>query len=351
MKRLLSLIAFASIVGFSSCKQAPSNEAASKDYFKPHTTGLQNGNIQMIPVETPKGKFSVWTKRIGNNPKMKILLLNGGPGATHEYFECFENFLPAEGIEIIYYDQLGCGNSQDPKDSSLFDLARYVDEVEQVRKALNLNKDNFYLLGHSWGGILAMEYALKYQDNLKGVIISNMMSDAVEYGKYADEVLAKQMDPAILNEVRALEAKKDYGNPRYMELLQNHFYTQHVLRLPLAEWPEPVNRSFAKMNQGLYVTMQGPSEFGIAGKLATWSVKKQLNQIKVPALVVGAAHDTMDPNHMKWMAETLPNGTYLFCPNGSHMSMYDDQETYFKGLIHFMKGVNNGETKNIVPKA
>jgi len=305
----------------------------------------------MIPVETPKGKFSVWTKRIGNNPKMKILLLNGGPGATHEYFECFENFLPAEGIEIIYYDQLGCGNSQDPKDSSLFDLARYVDEVEQVRKALNLNKENFYLLGHSWGGILAMEYALKYQDNLKGVIISNMMSDAVEYGKYADEVLAKQMDPAILNEVRALEAKKDYANPRYMELLQNHFYTQHVLRLPLAEWPEPVNRSFAKMNQGLYVTMQGPSEFGIAGKLATWSVKKQLNQIKVPALVVGAAHDTMDPNHMKWMAETLPNGTYLFCPNGSHMSMYDDQETYFKGLIHFMKGVNNGETKNIVPKA
>lgn len=305
----------------------------------------------MIPVETPKGKFSVWTKRIGNNPKMKILLLNGGPGATHEYFECFENFLPAEGIEIIYYDQLGCGNSQDPKDSSLFDLARYVDEVEQVRKALNLNKENFYLLGHSWGGILAMEYALKYQDNLKGVIISNMMSDAVEYGKYADEVLAKKMDPAILSEVRALEAKKDYSNPRYMELLQNHFYTQHVLRLPLAEWPEPVNRSFAKMNQGLYVTMQGPSEFGIAGKLATWSVKNQLNQIKVPTLVVGAAHDTMDPNHMKWMAETLPNGTYLFCPNGSHMSMYDDQESYFKGLIHFMKGVNNGETKNIVPKA
>ena len=351
MKRLFSFIALAAMVGFISCKQNPSAESSDKDYFQPHAPGLQNGNIQMIPVETPKGKFSVWTKRIGNNPKMKILLLNGGPGATHEYFECFENFLPAEGIEIIYYDQLGCGNSQDPKDSSLFDLARYVDEVEQVRKALNLNKENFYLLGHSWGGILAMEYALKYQDNLKGVIISNMMSDAVEYGKYADEVLAKQMDPAILNEVRALEAKKDYANPRYMELLQNHFYTQHVLRLPLAEWPEPVNRSFAKMNQGLYVTMQGPSEFGIAGKLATWSVKNQLNQIKVPALVVGAAHDTMDPNHMKWMAETLPNGTYLFCPNGSHMSMYDDQETYFKGLIHFMKGVNNGETKNIVPKA
>ncbi len=351
MKQLFTLSAFAVMAFLSSCKPNNATETANNDYFKPHATGIQNGNIQMIPIETPKGKFSVWTKRIGNNPTMKILLLNGGPGATHEYFECFENFLPAEGIEIIYYDQLGCGNSQDPKDSSLFDLARYVDEVEQVRKALNLNKENFYLLGHSWGGILAMEYALKYQDNLKGVIISNMMSDAVEYGKYADEVLAKQMDPAVLDTVRALEAKKDYGNPKYMDLLYNHFYTQHILRLPLSDWPEPVNRSFAKMNQGLYVTMQGPSEFGIAGKLTTWSVKNQLNKIKVPALVVGAAHDTMDPNHMKAMAEAVQNGTYLFCPNGSHMSMYDDQETYFKGLIHFMKGVNNGETKNIVPKS
>lgn len=351
MKRIISLCIFAAIGITIGCKPNEAGNTVSKTYFEPHATGLQNGNIQMIPIETPKGKFSVWTKRIGNNPKMKILLLNGGPGATHEYFECFENFLPAEEIEIIYYDQLGCGNSQDPKDSSLFDLTRYVDEVEQVRKALNLNKDNFYLLGHSWGGILAMEYALKYQDNLKAVIISNMMSDAVEYGKYAEDVLAKQMDRNVLDTVRALEAKKDFSNPKYMDLLYKHFYTQHILRLPLADWPEPVNRSFAKMNQSLYVTMQGPSEFGIAGKLTTWSVKNQLNKIKVPALVIGAAHDTMDPNHMKAMAEAVQNGTYLLCPNGSHMSMYDDQEIYFKGLIHFMKGVNKGETKNIVPKS
>jgi proline iminopeptidase len=233
----------------------------NKEYFKTTSKSVQNGGIQMIPITTKSGTFNVWTKRIGNNPTMKLLLLNGGPGATHEYFECFENFMPAAGIEIIYYDQLGCGNSQDPKDTSLFDLARYVDEVEQVRKALNLNKENFYLLGHSWGGILAMEYALKYQQNLKGVIISNMMSDAIEYGKYADEVLAKKMDPKILDTIRGLEAKKDFGNPKYMDLLYNHFYTKHILRMPLSDWPEPVNRSFAKMNQGLYVTMQGPSEF------------------------------------------------------------------------------------------
>jgi len=349
MKKLQTLIVFLCFTAIFGCKTTNNEPTANNDYFKPTTKGVQNGGVQMIPITTASGTFNVWTKRIGNNPSMKLLLLNGGPGATHEYFECFENFMPAEGIEIIYYDQLGCGNSQDPKDTSLFDLTRYVDEVEQVRKALNLNQENFYLLGHSWGGILAMEYALKYQQNLKGVIISNMMSDAIEYGKYADDVLAKQMDPKILDTIRGLEAKKDFTNPKYMDLLYNHFYTKHILRMPLSEWPEPVNRSFAKMNQALYVTMQGPSEFGISGKLTTWSVKNQLKQISVPALVVGAEHDTMDPAHMKWMAGAVENGTYLYCANGGHMSMYDDQETYFKGLIHFMKGVNKGEKKNIVP--
>jgi len=349
MKKLQTLIVFLCFTAIFGCKTTNNEPTANNDYFKPTTKGVQNGGVQMIPITTASGTFNVWTKRIGNNPSMKLLLLNGGPGATHEYFECFENFMPAEGIEIIYYDQLGCGNSQDPKDTSLFDLTRYVDEVEQVRKALNLNQENFYLLGHSWGGILAMEYALKYQQNLKGVIISNMMSDAIEYGKYADDVLAKQMDPKILDTIRGLEAKKDFTNPKYMDLLYNHFYTKHILRMPLSDWPEPVNRSFAKMNQALYVTMQGPSEFGISGKLTTWSVKNQLKQISVPALVVGAEHDTMDPAHMKWMAGAVENGTYLYCANGGHMSMYDDQETYFKGLIHFMKGVNKGEKKNIVP--
>jgi proline iminopeptidase len=307
-----------------------------KSFLSDNATGVKTGGIQMIPITTPKGTFNVWTKRIGNNPQIKLLLLNGGPGATHEYFECMESFLPAEGIEIIYYDQLGCGNSQDPKDTSMWDLPRYVEEVEQVRKALNLTNENFYLLGHSWGGILAMEYALKYQQNLKGLIISNMMASAPEYGKYADEVLAKQMDPKVLETIRSIEAAKDFANPKYMELLYPNFYMEHILRMPVESWPEPVNRSFAKMNQSLYVTMQGPSEFGISGKLEQWDVKASLKNITVPTLVVGAKHDTMDPTHMEWMSKEVKNGSYLFCPNGSHMSMYDDQEVFMKGLISYL---------------
>ncbi|MEO5985215.1 MAG: proline iminopeptidase-family hydrolase [Ferruginibacter sp.] len=342
---LLSIIFFFGFNTQSKTGVIEDNNKTSVFYNLPDS-GIQDGGVTMIPVTTPKGTFKVWTKRMGNNPKMKLLLLNGGPGATHEYFECMENFLPAEGIEIIYYDQLGCGNSDDPKDTSMWDLARYVEEVEQVRVALNLDKENFYLLGHSWGGILAMDYALKYQQHLKGLIISNMMSDAVAYGKYAADVLAPQMDPKVLDTLRRLEAAKDFANPKYFELLLPHFYTSHILRLPIDKWPEPVNRSFAKMNQSLYVTMQGPSEFGISGKLEKWDRSKQLKTITVPTLVIGAKHDTMDPEHMKWMSTQFQNGSYLFCPDGSHMSLYDDQQVYMTGLIKFIKDVNEPGKKN-----
>src|SRR5262249_43774913 len=126
-----------------------------------------SGGVRMIPIRTPRGEFRVWTKRIGNSPRMKVLLLHGGPAAPHEDFEGFGSYLPAAGIEYYYYDQLGSAYSDQPHDASLWDLPRFVEEVEQVRQALGLDRDNFYLLGHSWGGILAMEYALKYQTQLK----------------------------------------------------------------------------------------------------------------------------------------------------------------------------------------
>ena len=340
MKKLLFLLL---VAGFISCNNenktasAPAAGADSSLYKE-----VQTGGIQVIPIQTPKGTFKVWTKRMGSNPKIKLLLLNGGPGATHEYFECFESFMLPEGFEIIYYDQLGCGLSDNPKDTSMWDLSRFVEEVEQIRTALNLTKDNFYLLGHSWGGILAMQYALKYQDNLKGLIISNMMSSCPLYGKYAQEVLAPQFDPKILDTIRQIEAKGDFGNPKYMELLMPHFYNKHICRLPMDQWPEPMTRSFGKMNQSLYVTMQGPSEFGVGGNLINWDVSKELPKIKTPTLTIGGTHDTMDPEHMKWMSTQVQKGRFLLCPNGSHMSMYDDQKNYFPGLIQFIKDVDSG---------
>ena len=305
-----------------------------------------SGGVKMIPIQTSVGEFKVWTKRVGNNPTMKVLLLHGGPGATHEVFEVFDSYFPNAEIEYYYYDQLESAYSDQPNDSSLWSVDRYVNEVEQVRKALGLNSDNFYLLGSSWGGILCMEYALKYQSNLKGLIVSNMMASIPDYVTYANEVLGPQLDPDVLTEIKALEAAGDFENPRYSELIYTNYYPEHVLRMPLEEWPDPVNRAFAHINLDLYVTMQGPSEFGVVGdaKLKNWDIKAKLSNISIPTLTIGGAYDTMDPKHMEWIASEVQNGQYLHCPNGSHLAMYDDAENYFKGLIEFIKSVDQKTT-------
>lgn len=317
--------------------------ATSNAYFDNTGRGdVLAGGARMIPIHTPSGDFKVWTKRVGNNPKLKVLLLHGGPGATHEYFEAFDSFFPAAGIEYYYYDQLGSAYSDQPGDMApLLTTNRFVDEVEQVRVALHLDKDNFCLLGHSWGGILAIEYALKYQQHLKCLVISNMMSSIPAYNKYAHEVLMPKMDQKALKDILALEAAKKYDDPHYEELLLP-FYEQHILRMPAAQWPDPVNRAFARLNKAVYVPMQGPSEMGASGILVDWDRTNDLKDISVPTLVIGAAHDTMDPNFMEKMSTLLPHGQYLLAPKGSHMAMYDDQQVYMDGLIRFLKSLDHG---------
>ncbi|MGZ5475617.1 MAG: proline iminopeptidase-family hydrolase [Thermoanaerobaculia bacterium] len=299
-----------------------------------------SGGVRMIPIQTPKGTFRVWTKRVGNNPRMKVLLLHGGPGATHEYFEAFDSYLPAAGIEYYYYDQLGSYYSDQPNEPDLWEIPRFVEEVEQVRQALALDRSNFYLLGHSWGGVLAIEYALKYGQNLKGLIISDMMSSIPKYNEYAQKVLMPAMDQTALAEIKRLEETGQTENPRYMELLMPHHYEKHLLRMPAAQWPEPVNRMFKHLNPAIYVPMQGPSELGASGKLLHWDRSADLGKITAPALVIGARYDTMDPEHMKWMSTAIPHARFLFCPNGSHMAFYDDQRVYFAGLIDFIRNVD-----------
>ena len=326
-----------------SCTQSVVQTQQSSSYFdNSGRDDVLSGGVKVIKISTPGGDFNVWTKRVGNNPTIKVLSLHGGPAATHEYLEAFDSYLPGAGIEYYYYDQLGSHYSDQPDDTSLWKTARFVEEVEQVRQALNLTKDNFYLYGHSWGGILAIEYALKYQEHLRGLIISNMVPSIPDYNKYAEEVLFKGIDKDVLTEIKELEAANDIENPRYMELLIPHHYEKHILRRPAEEWPDPVNRAFAHINPSVYVLMQGPSELGASGRLLNWDRKADLPLISVPTLTIGATYDTMDHAQMKWMAGQVQNGRYLHCPNGSHMAMYDDQQTYFEGLIKFIKDVDNG---------
>ena len=302
-----------------------------------------SGGVKMIPISTPKGTFHVWTKRVGNNPSVKVLLLHGGPGVTHEYMEAFDSYFPGAGIEYYYYDQLGSYYSDQPNEPSLWELPRFVEEVEQVRVALGFDSTNFYLLGQSWGGLLAMEYALKYPQNIKGLIISNMMASIPAYNEYAEKVLMPAMDQKALAEIKKLEAAKQFESPRYMELLIPNHYAQHILRMPPDQWPDPVNRAFKHLNSAVYVPMQGPSELGASGKLEKWDRTADLNKISTPTLVIGAQYDTMDPKHMEMIAKKVQKGRYLYCANGSHLAMYDDQKTYMSGVIQFIHDVDGGK--------
>ena len=336
MKNIFTLISLSLI--FVACQtNTPINEYLNYDSKEDKLSG----GVKMIPIQTPKGVFNVWTKRVGNNPKLKVLLLHGGPGAGHDYFEAADSYFPKASIEYYYYDQLGCTRSDNPNDLDLWTIDRFVDEVEQVRQALNLSKDNFIILGHSWGGILGLEYALKYQNNLKGLIISNMVPSIPDYMKYSEEVLAPQLDPEILKQIRKFEADGDYTNQEYLDLVATHYYPKHVLRMPLDQWPNPVMRSLNSINYEMYLHMQGPSEMGVVGDatLKNWDRKADLPKITIPTLTIGAKYDTMDPKQMEWMSTQVQNGSYLYCEKGSHWSMYDDQETYFKGVIEFIQSL------------
>ena len=300
------------------------------------------GGVKMIAIHTAKGTFRVWTKRVGNNPRIKVLLLHGGPGATHEYLEALDSYFPRAGIEYYYYDQLGSAYSDQPDLPELWEVPRFVEEVEQVRLALHLDRSNFYLYGQSWGGILALEYALKYQQNLKALIISNMVPSIPAYNRYAANVLMPAMNQKALAEIKRLEAAGRYDDPRYDELLMQYFYTEHILRMPAENWPDPVTRAFNKINKKIYIPMQGPSEMGASGKLGAWDRSADLPKIAVPTLAIGARYDTMEPAQMQRIAKHVQKGRYLYCPNGSHLALYDDQQVYMAGLIQFILDVDSG---------
>jgi proline iminopeptidase len=285
----------------------------------------------MLPVVG--GKYKVWTKRMGTG-KVKVLLLHGGPGASHEYLEVMESFLPQANIEMYYYDQLGCNNSDQPDDPSLWTLPRYLEEVEEVRRGLGL--EHFVLYGHSWGGILAMEYALHYQQHLQGLVISNMTAGSQAYLKHT-AALKLQLPPASLARLQALEAKQDYDSPEYGKIMMEDLYPKMICRTK--PWPEPLDRAFRHLNEKIYNQMQGKSEFLVTGNLKNWERWDRLHEIKVKTLTIGARYDEMDPEDMKKMATLIPNATAAICPNGSHMCMWDDQAFYFRHLLEFLNTV------------
>jgi proline iminopeptidase len=298
---------------------------------------VKTGGNKMILID---GKYHVWTKKVGDG-KIKVLLLHGGPGFSHDYFECFEDFLPKEGVEFYYYDQLGCGNSDAPTDTSLWNIPRYVEEVEQVRKGLGL--DTFYLLGHSWGSMLAMEYLYKYQRHVKAAVLSNMTAGIKSYLPYAEKLKKEFLNAQDIALYDSLDKLHLYESPLYQNLLMTKLYSHVICQLPIADWPEPLMRAFKRENPAIYIQMQGVDEFHVTGNFKNWEMWDRLPDIKVPVLVIGGMNDEMNPEDMKREGQLLPNSRTYLCPHGSHMSMYDDQQNYFRNLLGFLKDVDSGQ--------
>jgi proline iminopeptidase len=286
--------------------------------------------IKLIRVDR---KYNVWTKRVGDGP-LRMLMLHGGPGLTHEYLECFENFLPRERVEFYYYDQLGSGLSDRPKDVSLWTVDRFREEVEQVR--LDLGLDDFFLYGHSWGGILGIEYALKYQRHLKALIISDMTASAASYQKYLTK-LREKFPLEIRKVLEDYEARGEYGAAEYQEAMDKYFYNKYMCRLK--PWPEPFVRANRHTNTKVFDNIHGPNEFVATGTAKGWDRWKDLPDIRVPTLLLVGRYDTMSVRDIHRMGRLMPNSRVIVCKNGSHLSMYDDQQTYFGELLKFMEDV------------
>lgn len=273
----------------------------------------------------------IWTKRVGEGP-IKVLLLHGGPGFSHDYMNCFADFLPAAGFELYFYDQLGCGRSDRPNDPSLWTLPRYLDEVEEVRTALGL--EDFVLVGHSWGGILGIEYALEHPDRLRGFVLSNMTASFADFASYTS-VLKSRLPDAARQRLEALERAGAASGDEYEGILEKELYSRYICRL--SPWPRDVQHSFSVANTLIYNQMQGPNEFIITGNLKNWDRWRDLPKIKVPTLVMGARYDEMNPESVRREAALIPNSKLFMSDTGSHLSMWDDQKKYFQSVIQFLR--------------
>lgn len=304
---------------------------------------------KMIPVYN--GKYKVFTQKIGSG-KIKLLLLHGGPENTHEYFENFPEHLKKLGVTVYYYDQLGSYFSDTPNDPTIWNIDRFVEEVEEVRKALNL--DDFYLLGHSWGGMLAELYAAKYGMHLKGLILSNVPGFFASDTKYLNSVI-DSVDKSVRQRTVLLPQFKS-NRPQIDSIAKNIKLRDTILNKTLAKKFNQANDSLfgrtmfylkaGKMPEALsrstkHIRYESIEKYNFNPFGADY--KEALKKIKTPTLLIGGQNDFVHPELYPDLKKLMTNSRVqiYICPNSSHFSMWDDSEDYFRELNKFIKGVES----------
>jgi proline iminopeptidase len=274
--------------------------------------------------------FSLFYKQFGQPEKGEILCLHGGPGMTHDYLLSMAD-LADYGYRVTFYDQLGCGRSQVPKDISLFVPERYVEEVEAFRKKLRLGRPN--LIGSSWGGMLAIAYALKYQRNIRSLTSVGGLHNVPLTLKQMQR-MKRQLPDEVQEVLKKHEAAGDYENPEYTKA-KMVFYRKHVCRLK--EWPPEVTYSLDHTSKPVYGTMNGPNEFTIIGNIRYWDVTNQLKKIRVPTLVLTGKYDEVSPLVGRDMHRRIRNSEFTVFPYSSHLSFWEERGAFMKRVLRFLE--------------
>ena len=280
--------------------------------------------------------YETWYRIVGGGEepgKLPVLCLHGGPGAPHDYLESLEAIADT-GRRAIFYDQVGCGNSS-RTDESLWNVETFVEEVGAVREALGL--DHTHLFGSSWGGMLAMEYALTKPSGLASLVLS---SSPASIPIWAEETgrLRSELPPEVQQVLDEHEAAGTADSPEYEEAMME-FYKRHVIRID--PMPESVQRTFAKLVESpeVYNYMQGPNEFVITGTFKDWDITGRLGEIDVPTLVTSGRHDECTPMQAEIVHRGIPGSEWVVFEESSHMQFAEEPERYLEVLDDFLTRV------------
>ncbi|MCL5788679.1 MAG: proline iminopeptidase-family hydrolase [Candidatus Marsarchaeota archaeon] len=275
--------------------------------------------------------INLYYKLVGQGGK-KLITLHGGPGMSHDYLLPLAA-LGDRGISVLFYDQFGCGRSEEPADTSLFTVDYAVEEVEGVRKAA-FGDEDVYVLGSSYGGMLALAYALKYKRHIRALIVSGGLSSVPLTVREMNR-LKSELPKETLETLEKYERLGDYTNPEYLDAVMV-FYKKHLLRIE--KWPDEVMRSLEySSRRRVYPIMNGPNEFTITGTIKNWDVTDQLKTIDVPTLITVGEYDEVTPHVAEVIHKNIPGSVLKVFKGCSHLTMWEDREGYLAAVEDFIK--------------
>lgn len=289
----------------------------------------------LAPVKSTEGYasvlgFDLFYRQFGEPLRGEVLGLHGGPGATHDYLLPLAD-LASHGYRVTLYDQLGCGRSQVPKNMALFVPERYVEEMEVFRKKMKLGRP--HVIGSSWGGMLAIAYALRYQRNMRTMITVGGLHSVPLTSR---EMLRMKggLPQDVQRTMAKYEAAGDYENPEYAKAVMV-YYRKHLCRLP--EWPKEVTYTLEHISKPVYGTMNGPNEFTMIGNIRYWDVTSQLHTIRVPTLVLGGKYDEVSPVVAREIHKYTGGSELTIFPNSSHLAFWEERGAFMKRVLRFLK--------------